>query len=189
MDNRIPKQLVKIAKSLVSGGGAGIVFTINGIEDGDIVAIRKGNKYKIKIKKMPQVDKFDAEGYMDGQQNVDGRLMKIVDLDFNEKEVTDSLVDNLESNYDSPDYWPNEVEISISDVDMKMTHSGGYIRSTMKKGDTLVFEDRKCRATIVSDWSIRNEDVQIGMTVEVTQKMEYWYQDVFEAEYDEEDDD
>jgi hypothetical protein len=185
----------KASRARKAGGGAGINFSIKGVDYPIVVAKLKGKNYKLLVVEQPEIDKFDAEGYMDGQRDVDGKLFEKPDFGFDEerqieREITEGIREAL--GRDTSD-WPDELDVQVDSLEFEdMMIFRGYVRGKVEKGFPFDFEGQ---ADLYVDFDPRSTHGVIdlgwqkcGLAVEASKKMEYWYEDVFEA-YGEEDED
>lgn len=198
--NRVSQELVKIAKSLVGGGGAGIQFTVD-VSDSYEVELKyqpallpEDGEIKIgKVKSLPQIDSFDAEGYMDGDRNVPGRYLKVDKVQFDdEREVIQEVEEWIrdwivgDEGYDPSDLQYG-LKVYLGKVETMIFR--GYVRGTLKKGDWLELEGEAEVEIMLNgkEESVRPFYTNITLWADVTSQMEDWYHETFETEYEDSD--
>lgn len=186
-------EILKLAKSLVAGGGAGIIFTAKP-DDVDIPAKYRNGKVKFGKPGKLEIDSFDAEGYMDGDTNVSGSIMKVDSIDFDQRELAKIVEEYIE---DVTERWEgtstpvttNNVVVTLAMEELKTILWAGYVRGTMKTGDFLTLEgEAEVHVTTDDDYDTTGEIIDVTVYVKVDNRFEDWYWETFEAWMEEDED-
>lgn len=186
---KIASRLIKMAKRLLAGGGAGIRFKINEFS-GFIKPFRiSGNADKWNESSLPDImksmviDSFDAIGYQDGMENVSGEVVfSKVEADRNEiyDAIMGMISDNISDETFAEALKKGEVNVEINpEKSSESIMFGGYARGSLKKGDVIDF---KHQFEVVLDWNHYFDTQSFDFTIygTLSEKGEYWYEDVFE---------
>lgn len=185
-------KIQKIAKKITAGGGAGIDFQITDA-DGKIVLEAEGtpNNYIIDvISNNFEAKKFDADGYMDGMQNVNAKkVFDNFDVSKIIEDAKEMINDLVNQNKDDEDFiFDLENGIRFDLTFRESEHSvlfGGYIRGDLNKGSIVPF---KVDFDIDSDALWLHEGITNEIYGVLSQEGEYWYEDVFKYCGDDEED-
>lgn len=186
MNNKIiAKELLKVARMLKAGGGAGIEFKITDLGmpfPNKCKAIVKGGKVvKMTSLKKPVILKFDAQGYADGMFDVKGSLLKVTEFDYDEAYIKNKI-ENIVATAGEDDAVV-DVELDYCEVKPTMIF-GGYIRGKVEKGFLFDF-DADMSVNLYIKYGSGDFDDSESLQPEctlfarATQEMEYFYQDVF----------
>lgn len=179
--NNLSKELIKVSKLVSAGPGAGITFKITDMENDPkyIITLKKGKVTNIKLTRLPVIQTFEAFGYDDGMEKVDGRLMKVTDIVFE----WDIISKEIEEEIDVDD----AVLTLEADLHLKSTTIfGGYSRGKVENGYVFHFEgsaDLNYSAKGI-DGALEAECI---LVVRATEDMESFYEDVFTHYYPDDD--
>lgn len=176
----------KIAKKITAGGGAGINFSINEMS-GSVFFTIKGTPEKYSMVNQSNdlfIHSFNARGYDDGMDNVDGKIIfRSIDLDDLYANCLNIIEKQVEDNKDDTEFVQNlaegiQNEVNFIRSDDTMIY-GGYVRGTLKQGDVINFN---VGFQLTNDWDTEEFDTNIA--AQISQEGEYWYQDVFQYVYE-----
>ena len=192
---KIAKELVKLAKILVAGPGAGIEFkikessgesvyhtTVSLNDDGSVDTIESEL-----VSNNIAIDKFDAHGYYDGASDADGKtLLKDVEIENAEDYISDAI----RFFFKHPENCSKETQESIVEtlkegVDVKVFLNydaitncmfGGYSRPRLTEGSVIefqngidvIFDDSDC-------FWLNDNTVEGKVTAKLTAEGATWY--------------
>ena len=173
----------RVARRVVAGGGAGISFKIREMA-GELKYVAQGVPGCWSLTRKDgglAIKSFDALGYNDGMGFVDGRkvfsdvrvdddqLYGMVDEKIREMAYDEDFLDDLYDGF--------EVMVRFEDNCGKATIFGGYSRGKLSKGDVISFS---CDALVDMESPGEELDCELGVLATVSEKGQYWYEDVFE---------
>jgi hypothetical protein len=151
------------------GGGAGIRFKIGDFAESTVEA---QVSELASLPPPPAIAWFDAEGYMDGMDKVDGRLLTPVAVEVDVSEMTD-VEEGTERGcvvylYFNTNYSKFEEMIF-----------GGWVRGEVTEGMQISFTgdieyELHCEGQTVGTYS-----APATITYALTEEGVYWYEDVF----------
>lgn len=182
----IAKKLLALAKSLVAGGGAGIKMQATDVE-GELLYTGTVKNGKFKLNERPKeikklfIERFDAEGYMDGMDRVNGKkVFQKCYLNRKNKDALEDMINNMIEKTVA-DYEDGDIEISVyfSTTTASEVLFGGWSRRTLKAGDEIEFP---VLVEISTDDGEYDETDDIKMSGLLSQNGAYWYRDVFESD-------
>lgn len=177
----------RIARRIVAGGGAGIEFKVKQIS-AELKYFAQGVPgcwmLKPAATNSVAIDCFNAEGYMDGMDNVDGRKV-FSEVSVSQDEIYNAINENISHMAEDDEEFVRQlydgfnVDISLSGSTSGNVLFGGFVRASLKQGDTVDFT---CNAGIYMDVDAQQWDTDYELTVTGTlsQDGQRWYQDVFE---------
>lgn len=186
-------RIAKIARKIVAGGGAGIDFTIQD-DDGKISCVIQGTPEKWEIIKKEstfKITRFNAEGYQDGMNNVNGeRVFKEVDVDnvFEDaKESIDEIISYYSDDEDFLEDLANGIKINFDAVDANSSMLfAGWVRGKLTEDSEIEFNETF--EVWSQDWSFQNLTFDSSVIATLSKTGENWYEDVFEWMPDDNDD-
>lgn len=178
----LANRLASISRKIVAGGGAGINFENVRIDRASVgFKVEKvGGQWQVKkAGGLPDVESFDALGYMDGKRNNSGNLFKVSSFDFDIRDIAKNVGQVLSR------FPEEEGPLTISLETYKIYPAmvfGGYVRGEIKKGFVIDFEGT---AELYLDGygPLGSEVVgyRFDMRLEATKEAEGWYEKIFKA--------
>lgn len=186
MDNKkIAKELMKLAKNLTAGRGAGVEFTAKDV-DGNLEYTAIFKRGKIIFKSNPRIVKrlsvnvFDAMGYDDGMTKVDGKKV-FSKFYIDDDMVKDKIIDFIENAIGLEELKEDE-KLLIDVYFSRPTGSASNIvssRGSFKAGDEITFPVEISIGC--GDRFGMTEEYEIDMFAVFSLDGEYWWEDVFET--------
>ena len=201
---KIARELIRIAKELKAGGGAGIDFRLKEFGDNDLIyqLVFDGSSITLKeVEGSIVPEKFSAFGYADGDDDVGAKyVFSNIEIDFDD--VCESVKDFV-SYYESKDWFvealkKGNVYAEVSAIEENGSDRSilfaGWTRGILKTGDVVTFR-HDCRVTLY----LKHEDSREENIESVNYTMDFdgtlsengadWYYDTFIAIPDDDDDD
>ena len=191
-------KIEKIARRITAGGGAGITFVITETSGEEIYKLtakyENGDFTDVKVEKQTSeeplaIDKFNANGYMDGMNDVSGKkVFSSVELDGTA--VHDYCIECLDyiKEYFEGERLQNAVNIITNGAvfhcqiaDGKSTENtmgGGYIRTKMTEGSVVEFKN-DVRVYFDNFNEIDGDIYDVTIRATLNETGGYWYEDVF----------
>lgn len=183
-----------------AGGGAGIIFEMTDVgarPETKLAVVDHDRKvYDIPTVWSAVVFKFDAEGYMDGGRDFDGRkVFTNAEVELDQREVEAVSRELYEEVYEwhawdagearEPErFMEEEIEVALADIELvRYVMFRGYVRGKIEEGDFLQMEGTALVAPV--DYH-GGDEVDCVFSADFTKKGEYWYEDVFEFDPEDE---
>lgn len=181
----------RIARRITAGGGAGIDFSIEEFGEKHQITYRvvpNGNDFSLdEIEGEIQVEKFSAEGYYDGDSNVEASYV-FSGFRLSDKEVKECVGEIVEY-YQDKDWFVEEVKrgdicayvYAMNDRPMSSVYSAGWIRGILEAGDEVEFRNNFEIGLYNESGNIRIDSMEAVMSIygTVSEDGEMWYHDVF----------
>lgn len=183
-------------KNKYAGGGAGINFLIKDTDNNLIITVKGSpENYTFEVKGGIKINSFNAEGYDDGMDNVDGNKIfsniNVENVIENAKNIINELIEHFLNNQAYMENFIDDLENGI-DFQIFPEHTSsyttifaGWVRGKLKEGDVIEFNDW---FELSSDWIYDNNEFQATIYASLSKEGEYWYEDVFEYLPEDEDD-
>lgn len=177
----------KDARRVRGGGGSGISFKLNGGNPSSYegTLTRTDSGFTVSLKDNTYlVDSFDAEGYQDGMDNVDGRLLNAtISVDIDDKYAAPYLIENYDMEVG------DSVGIEIDPYEMPPVHviSPGF--GGRRSAENVDINWEGGAGYLYVDGDSRKVDMGYTIYATLTEEGQYWYQDTFEWMPEDEEDD
>ncbi len=188
----------KIARQITAGAGGGITFVITETSGEEIYKLtakyENGDFTDVKVEKQTSeeplaIDKFNANGYMDGMNDVSGKkVFSSVELDYTAVhdyciECLDYIKEYLEGErlQSAVSIIANGAVFHCQITDGKSTENtmgGGYTRKAMTEGSVVEFKNDV--SVYFDDFNEIDGDIyDVTIRATLNETGGYWYADVF----------
>lgn len=178
-----------------AGGGAGITFKIKEMNPIDVVVKKTADGFVVEALGGfgDAITKFDADGYQEGQHDVDNEsdLLLVEDVKFSlhqwgEKEVESMFADW--NNLEVGDEVNGTVFIGSYDESPEAKIFGGWVRGKVVPGFAVLFRPTQLNlelAMTVDDTRAVKDGIKATISTAFTEAGVAWYNSVFNANPDE----
>jgi hypothetical protein len=154
------------------GGGAGIEFKIGEFADSSSEEI---SLTALDTILSPSIEWFDAHGYMDGMDKVDGALLLPIGLDGDFSEILNS------EDVKAPGEYTIIFHYSTEYSKWKTMLFSGYTRGKFTKDTVLSFEGDAEYEVFCDGEAIMWGDIEVALSYTPNETALYWYEDVFDS--------